>query len=438
MGASAIGIGRAGVRTDPRRAAWQLLQAVHEDDAYANLVMPRLVRDVDPRDVSLATELGYGALRRQGSLDAVIAQCAHREAIDSATRDVLRLGAYQLLFMRVPAHAAVDESVRLAKAVAVRGAAGFVNAVLRRVADKTWPQWCTELTEGMDSVDALAVKHSMPPWVIRALMDAYRLDAAGVEPMLVACNEPAAVTVAARPGRCAVEDLLEIPGSQRGRHSPFAVHLPRGIAPGDIAQVRDHRAGVQDEGSQMVAVAVADATVLGVDEQWLDLCAGPGGKAALLASLAAARGAHLTAVEVNPVRAQLVRDALAGAPGDSTVLVADGRAVVGSYSRILIDAPCTGLGALRRRPEARWRKQPSDVPVLAALQRELLDHAATLVTDGGVIGYATCSPHVAETDAIVTRFLRTHPAFTLVGEPMRLRTDRDGTDSMFLALLRRG
>ena len=119
------------------------------------------------------------------------------------------------------------------------------------------------------------------------------------------------------------------------------------------------------------------------------------------------------------------------------VVCQDGRQVKGTFDRILIDAPCSGLGSLRRRPEARWRKQPGDIPALAALQRELLDHAAGLVRPGGIIGYSTCSPHLAETDVVVARFLRTHPDFEGAADPMRLRTDLDGTDGMFLALLRR-
>lgn len=424
---------------NPRRVAWQLLQAVHVDDAYANLVMPGLLRDagLDARDAGLATEIGYGALRREGSLDAVIDACATRGTIDIATRDVLRVGAYQVLFLRVPAHAAVDEAVGMAKGVAGQGAAKFVNAVLRRVCERSWEEWRQELTAGLPATEALAIEQSFPVWVIRALQQAYGLDDTTVVPLLASCNEPADVVLAARPGQCGVDELLEVPGAVRRSASPFAVTLPRGTAPQDVPAVRDNRAGVQDEGSQLVALRLAAEPVSGRDEHWLDLCAGPGGKAALLAGLAHERGADLVAVEPNPMRASLVERALAHAPGRPRVEVVDGRQMAGEFDRILIDAPCTGLGSLRRRPEARWRKQPGDVPALAGLQRELLDHAATMLRQGGVIGYSTCSPHIAETDSIVARFLRTHPDFELAGEPMRLRTDLDGTDGMFLALLRR-
>lgn len=423
-----------------RSVALEALRAVREDDAYANLLVPRLVRALDERDAALATEMAYGALRRQGSLDAVIDACSDRDAIDPAVRDALRLGSYQLLFMRVPAHAAVAETVELAKSHAGRGAAGFVNAVLRRIAARTWPEWLEVLAADLDAVDRLALEHSFPAWVVRVLMDAYQLPVDQVASVLAACNEPARVVLAARPGQCDVEELIAATGGQRGALSTQAVVLPKGTVPGSLAQVRDHRAGVQDEGSQLVAARLAHAPLDGTDEQWLDLCAGPGGKAALLAGWVAQRGGHLTAIEVNPTRARLVRDALSHAPGQPTVTVADGtRFDDGTrYDRVLVDAPCTGLGALRRRPEARWRKQPGDIPALTALQRSLLDHAAELVRPGGLVEYATCSPHVAETHAIVDGFLRRHPEFTEIGERTLLRPDVDGTDGMFAALLQRG
>jgi 16S rRNA (cytosine967-C5)-methyltransferase len=224
---------------------------------------------------------------------------------------------------------------------------------------------------------------------------------------------------------------------------------------------------VQDEGSQLVALALAAAPVEGLTgrERWLDLCAGPGGKAGLLAGLALERDADLVANEVNPVRADLVRQTLAaavsrGGTGQVTVRTGDGRDVGASepdaYDRILVDAPCTGLGALRRRPEARWRRKPSDVPELATLQRELLTSAVGATRLGGVVAYATCSPHLGETRFVVSDVVKRRSDVELV-EAGPLVTDRDGrpvegtgdapyvqlwphrhdTDGMFLALLRR-
>jgi 16S rRNA (cytosine967-C5)-methyltransferase len=210
---------------------------------------------------------------------------------------------------------------------------------------------------------------------------------------------------------------------------------------------------VQDEGSQLVALAVANVEIAGPQSHWLDMCAGPGGKAAILAGLASEVGADFTALEPIAARAHLVSNSLWNAPGEHQVITIDAREFESEFEfdRILVDAPCTGLGALRRRPEVRWRRQPSDLPPLTSLQQELLTKASTLVRVGGVVGYVTCSPHLAETDAIVANFLKRNPDFEAmdvspalpqlelpVGSmSLRLRPDVHHTDGMFLALLRR-
>ncbi len=438
-----------------RRVAWDVINAVHAKDAYSNLILPRAISDagLDSRDAGLATELTYGTLRRQGSLDTVIAACAARDDIDQGVLDVLRIGAYQMLFMRVPSHAAVDESVTLAKTVASHGAAKFVNAVLRRVSERDWDEWLTLLSEPMSAVDKLAFEYSYPVWVIRALADAYSLDAQSIVPVLAAGNEPALISVVARPGQSTIDDVMSISGVTPGRWSPLAGTLERSTRPGDIEAIRLGHIGVQDEGSQLVALAVAQVPVAGSQSHWLDMCAGPGGKAAILAGFADVAGVRFTALEPIQTRAELVANSLRDAPGQHEVLTMDARTYSTSdlCDRILIDAPCTGLGALRRRPEARWRRTPSDIPVLTALQKELLEHASSLVRIGGIIGYATCSPHLAETDAIVSGFLRNHSEFSEVelstvlpqlelpegSTRLRLRPDVHGTDGMFLAILRR-
>jgi len=438
-----------------RRVAWNVINAVHSADAYANLILPRAISDagLDSRDAGLATELTYGTLRRQGSLDTVIAACAARDDIDQPVRDALRIGAYQMLFMRVPSHAAVDESVTLAKTISSHGAAKFVNAVLRRVSERDWDEWLDYLGSPMSDVDRLAFEYSYPVWVIRALADAYGLDAESVVPVLAAGNEPALISIVARPGQSTMDDVMAIEGVSPGRWSQLAGTLERSTRPGDIEAIRLGHIGVQDEGSQLVALAVAHVDVAGSQSHWLDMCAGPGGKAAILAGYASQVGARFTALEPIATRADLVANSLRDAPGNHEVIVQDARTYETSQlcDRILIDAPCTGLGALRRRPEARWRRTPSDVPVLTALQKELLEHASTLVRVGGVIGYATCSPHLAETDAVVSGFLRHHPEFSEVSltqvlpqldlpegtTRLRLRPDIHGTDGMFLTILRR-
>jgi 16S rRNA (cytosine967-C5)-methyltransferase len=433
--------------------------AVHRDDAYANLVLPRILdeRRLHGRDAAFATELTYGTLRLTGTLDAIIAAAADRDVarIDPPVRDALRIGAYQLLRTRVPVHAAASTTVDLVRAVAP-GAAGFANAVARKVAEHDWDGWIERLAPE-DPVGRLAFTYAHPEWIVRAFSDALRTDGDETARALAADNEPPPVHLAARPGLITAAELAAEVGGEVGRYSPYAVYLPGG-APGAIRAVSAGRAHVQDEGSQLVAAALANAGLDGPDRRWLDLCAGPGGKAGLLGALAAQRDAEVTAVEVTPHRARLVVNATRNLP--VTVVTADGRDVGeieelpdAGFDRVLVDAPCTGLGSLRRRPESRWRRQPSDLPPLTRLQRELLAAAIRAVRPGGVVAYVTCSPHLVETEVGVTEACRRSPypvdlldARPLLpagmpalgaGPSVQLWPHRHGTDAMFLAVLRR-
>ncbi|MEV5443567.1 transcription antitermination factor NusB [Streptomyces sp. NPDC052644] len=460
-------------RKDPvRLLAFEALRAVDERDAYANLVLPSLLKKAreqdgfDARDAALATELVYGTLRRQGTYDAIIAACVDRplREVDPPVLDVLALGAHQLLGTRIPTHAAVSASVELARVTLGDGRAKFVNAVLRRVAQHDLDGWLEKVAPPYDEdpEDHLAVVHSHPRWIVSALWDALGGGRAGIEDLLEADNERPEVTLVARPGRATPGELLDVldeGAGQPGRWSPYAVRLPEGGEPGALDAVREGRAGVQDEGSQLVAIALADAPLEGPDTRWLDGCAGPGGKAALLGALAAQRGAALLAAEKQPHRARLVQRALAGNPGPYEVVAADGTRPPwrpGSFDRVLVDVPCSGLGALRRRPEARWRRRPEDLDGFAPLQRALLAEALKAVRVGGVVGYATCSPHLAETRAVVDDVLKGRggaqgvradwidarplmPGVPALGDgpDVQLWPHLHGTDAMYLALLRR-
>ncbi|HLZ37476.1 MAG TPA: transcription antitermination factor NusB [Mycobacteriales bacterium] len=441
-----------------RLAAYDVARAVSSRDAYANLVLPAQLRrrGLDARDAAFATELCYGTLRWLGTYDAVLAACVDRplDRLDPPLRDVLRLGVHQLLGMRVPAHAAVAATVDLARAEIGAGPAGLVNAVLRRVADRDRDEWFRALAPSRDTdpVGHLAFVHGHPRWVVSAFLDVLGGDLTETAAALAADNVAAPVHLAARPGRIDPAAVLAAagPDATPGRFSPYAVHLPRGD-PGALPAVRDGRVGVQDEGSQLAALAVAAARLDGADRRWLDLCAGPGGKAALLAGLAGGRGAVLLAVEVAAHRARLVRSAVT-----RPALVVQADALVppwpaATFDRVLVDAPCTGLGALRRRPEARWRREPADVARLAPLQRGLLRSGLRAVRPGGVVAYVTCSPHVAETRVVVADVLREVPHVTRLdaravlpgvpelggGPDVQLWPHRHGTDAMFVALLRR-
>jgi 16S rRNA (cytosine967-C5)-methyltransferase len=442
-----------------RRVALDVLAAVRESDAYANLLLPgRITRArLSAADAGLATELTYGTLRMQGYYDRVIARAAGRtvDRIDPPLLDVLRLGAHQLLSTRVASHAAVNESVALARLVGSRSGTGFVNGVLREITRSTPDEWRDRVvSDARNEDDRLAALFSHPTWIVRAFRRA--LDAEGradeLESLLEADNTAARVNLVALPG-------LAVPPAQArpDRFSPVGFTAGGGDPQGLVAEAQG-RLRVQDEGSQLAALALTRARPVRPGERWLDLCAGPGGKAALLAAEALAGGAALVANELVPARAELVRRALAAVPLDVPVWERDGTLVGESdpeaFDRILLDAPCTGLGALRRRPEARWRKAPRDVAELAQLQARLIDSAIAALKPGGLLAYVTCSPHVAETRGAVADALDRHPGvrsaasaeivqsladerLDLAGDPefVQLWPHRHLTDAMFIALL---
>jgi 16S rRNA (cytosine967-C5)-methyltransferase len=444
---------------DPARlAALETLRAVRQRDAYANLVLPQLLRDrrITGRDAALATELTYGASRAQGLLDAVIEACSDRplSEVDGSALDALRLGTYQLLRTRIPAHAAVASTVDLVRAELGSGIAGFVNAVLRRVAEQDEQAWVDELAPDPDTdpIGNLAFTHAHPRWIAQAFAEALGSRGDTLRHALEADDARPAVHLVARPGEVSADELAAITGGDVAPYSPYGVHLEPGAGdPADLEPVRERLANVQDEGSQLCALAMTRAPLEGTDDRWLDLCAGPGGKAALLAALVGLEGGELIAVEKAPHRAELVRKITSGLP--VTVHVADGREtdfVEGAFDRVLVDAPCTGLGALRRRPEARWRRQPTDVAQLTTLQRELLTEALRLVRPGGVVAYVVCSPHLSETVGVVADVARRTGAEVLDtrtlfpempdlgdGPHVQLWPHLHGTDAMFCAVLRR-
>ncbi|TFB18047.1 rRNA small subunit methyltransferase B [Microbacterium sp. 3H14] len=446
-----------------RRVAYDVLRAVSETDAYANLVLPTAIADagLTPQDAALATELTYGTLRRLGTYDAIIASAADRptDGIDPAVLDALRLAVHQLLATRVASHAAVNESVNLVATTSGRGASSFANAVLRRITRDSGEVWQARIEEQARSDDErLALRTAHPVWVIRALRRALAAEGRGdeLEALLESDNISPEVTLVALPG-------LAEPAEPRLPYAPTAFASPGGD-PRRSVEASGGTVRVQDEGSQLVALALAGAAPIASGERWLDLCAGPGGKTALLAAIALEHDATLEANEVVPVRARLVRKALRAVPADIVVHEQDGRALAasrpGEFDRILVDAPCTGLGALRRRPEARWRKSPADVAELVPLQVELLSAAVDALAPGGVVAYATCSPHLAETTGVVQEVLRARTDIVELDaraaiadvsmSPIDLAVEgrsgsgsaqlwphRHGTDAMFLALLQR-
>jgi 16S rRNA (cytosine967-C5)-methyltransferase len=446
-----------------REVAYDVLAEVAQNDAYTNLILPKHIEDaeLDSRDAAFVTELVSGSLRMRGLIDAIVVAAGDREIerIDPPLRDVLRLGVYQILYMRVPDHAAVSTTVDLTVYVRLRSAGGFINAVLRRVSEKELETWVEIVAEKVsDELEKLSVEYSHPRWIVGALRDALGDHKNEIRQLLQRNNERPAITGVSRGGMDVKEDLLD-KGCGEGHYSPFAVQI--NTQPHNLAEIRNGRAGVQDEGSQLVALTLAYAPIEGADENWLDLCAGPGGKAALLKYLASQRSAQLTAVELQAHRAKLVENSLNAISGDHKTVVADGtdeQFATGTYDRVLVDAPCTGLGVLRRRAESRWRRQPKDVGALAKIQRGLLENALRAIRPGGVVAYATCSPHLAETDFLIEDVMAANKAVRLLSAPdalqgvpglkhaselpdkgnfVKLWPHLHDTDGMFIALLTR-
>lgn len=446
-----------------RMTAYEVISGVVSRGAYANLLLAAALRErrLPRQDAALATEIVYGTLRGRGSYDAVISRCADRDLdlIDPPVRDVLRIGVHQLLGMRVKPHAAVDTTVSLAIAVAGRRPAGFVNAVLRRVGTRDLDSWIGIVApdRANDIVGHLSVRYSHPRWIVAAIAEALGEDPSGglpeTEHALAADLRRPAVVLAAVPGLASSHELAAA-GAVPARWSPYGAYLPDGD-PGAITAVREGRAGVQDEASQLAALALARVGRVGPADRWLDICAGPGGKARLLGGLAAGQGAVLLAADGREHRARLAGQAV-GPIEAARAVTADGTVPAwrpGTFDRVLADVPCSGLGSLRRRPEIRWRRSPEDIAGLTDLQVGLLTAALTSAAPGGVVAYVTCSPHVAETRSVVDAVLKRHPGVRVLDAPAILSEvpdlrcpepferyaqfwpHRHGTDAIFVALL---
>lgn len=443
-----------------RSVAFDLLNKVTFEDSYANLVMPTLLEEakLNTRDSSLAQELAFSTIRWQLTYDFILNQVSSRpvEEIDASVLNALRMGCHQLLKMRIPPHAAINETVNLIRATVGEKAVGFANGVLRRVSEKSFDQWIDIAEQKANSkVEFFSIQYSHPQWIVRALSQALTADglADEIEDLLAINNNPAFVNLVALPGLASIGDF-ESESTRANRFSPYGFSIESGN-PGDIEEVRTGSVRVQDEGSQIAAIALSAFRDVKVGENWLDMCAGPGGKAALLAALAEESGAHLTANEVQEHRAKLVSNALKPFP-DVKVTVQDGRTMgelqPEAYDRIIVDAPCSGLGALRRRPEARWRKSAEDLKTLTQLQFDLLESAGKALKPGGLLLYVTCSPHVSETVGIIDKAQRTlglkvldlssslnagimANTLPVNRKTVQLYTNRDNTDCMFMAML---
>ena len=425
-----------------------------ENGAYANLVLPPLLRDsgLDGRDRAFATDLVYGTVRRRRALDFLLTPCSSQALarLEPIVRAALRMGAYQLVD-GVPAHAAVGETVTAVAATAP-AARGYVNGVLRAVA-RAGPEW--PWPEG-NSAAALGVRYSQPDWIVAMLVEQFGSDIARA--VLATTDTAPAVTLRVNRRRTnpdALEAELLAAGVhvERGRLLADAL-VATGLGDiGALGAVRDGRATPQDQASQAVARIAAGDLVGGAAptrvKRVLDVAAAPGGKATAIAELV--DDLLVVAADVYPMRARRIATTAIRLGLDSVrPVVADGRRPAvrpGSFDVVLLDAPCTGLGVLRRRPDARWRVDPADVATLATLQRELLAAAALAVRPGGRLVYAVCTYSDAETLGIDQWASARLPEFRAIeppGAPWRphgrgallLPSDAD-TDGMFVLSLRR-
>ncbi len=424
-------------RPTARTVALDVLRRVTEQDAYSNLALGSALEraHLSHRDAALATELAYGTIRRLVPLDHALGAKVDRPLASTPNQALaaLRLGAYQLLYTRIPAHAAVAETVGLAPP----RQRGFVNAVLRRVAaeESTPPQGSSD--------EAVALRTGLAEWAVRELRG---LVPDEVEAAAGALAERAPLTLRANTCRASVEELERCLSdarveTERGTLHPDSV-LVHGGAPAELPGFAEGWFAVQDQASSFV-VRVLDPQP---GERVLDACAGPGGKAGHVACLVGAEG-RTVAADVSATRAGLVRAAAERLGVRELVLVQDGRrpALREGFDRVLVDAPCSGIGSARRRPELLWRAKRTDVPGLSRLQVGIATAAAELLRPGGRLVYSVCTFPRAETDAVCDAILRRRP--DLEPEPIqgpdspaervRLWPHRHGCDAMFIASFRK-
>ena len=385
-----------------RRTAWQVLRRVHAEDAWAAPVIDSALRrsGLGPRDRAFATNLAYQTLRWEGTLDWALSTVVSRplDEVEDDVLDVLRMGTWEILYGGTPDRAAVGTTVEVARAEIGQRITGFVNGVLRNVArakDRLpWP--------APDSDRGIALRTGYAEWIVGAARARFGGD---VTSLLEAGNDPPGVTLRAVGDRDALYAELEADGHspEPGALAPEAVRAGA-VDPAMLSSVSEGRAVVQDEASMVVARAAAE----GQQGQWraLDVAAAPGGKTTHLAQL----GGWVASAELHPARARMIADAVARLELSDRVqpVVADGTRPPwpdGAFDVVLLDAPCTGLGIVRRRPDVRWRRNPDDVKRLAALQADLLEHAARAVRPGGTLVYSVCTWTVEETVGVVEGFL---------------------------------
>jgi len=443
--------------TPARRIAAEVLMRVAQDGAFANLALDAALRQagaLEPREVALATELTYGSLRWQLQLDRALAAHSDRalDDLDDPVRVALRLGAFELLHhQKVPAHAVVNEAVEVAKELKAGRAAGFVNAVLRKLSETRAPP--PPPSREVDPVGHVAALTAHPRWMVERW--SRWLGPPEAEKLAEANQEQAAAAVRVARRRATpqqAQEALQKSGidSRPGKYSPDALILASGAPP--ALDIEGHAQGLfqaQDEAAQLISLFAAPERSARI----LDACAAPGGKACHLAEIAD-QGSVL-AVDLHARKASAIAetarrlglDNVEARAADVTVPIPD--VPLESFDLVLLDAPCSGLGTLRRHPEVKLRRTPEDVDRLAQLQTRLLASVQRYVRPGGLLVYALCTLTPEECDEQVQRFLAAFPQFRIERPPagfpadcldrdfLRTLPHRTGTDGFFAARLRR-
>jgi 16S rRNA (cytosine967-C5)-methyltransferase len=413
-----------------RDVARRVLRRVDEG-AYATLALAGELDRVAPADRGLATELTYGVLKQRRRLDHALAAYAPRgiDKLDARVLDALRIGAYQILFLRVPAHAAVDDAVETIKKSRSQKLANFANGLLRALA-----------RGGEPAGAPLGVRVSAPDWLVDDAVARFGADEA--ERFLAALNAPAPLWLRANTLRATRDEAMRAVAADR----PDATLAPSEVVPeafradgvGELTLLPAFSNGLvtaQDVAAQMVARLVDPRP----GDRILDACAGVGGKSTHLAALAGDQ-ARIDSADISERKLDLAVDSARRLGVTSTTpkrcdLTDPAAPLFAGYDRVLLDAPCSGLGVLRRHPEAKWRRTPDDARALAALQAKLLDALAPRVRPGGVFVYSVCTYTDEEGPRQLARFLDTHKQFRTDGEPLRTWPHRDDADGFFAVRL---
>jgi 16S rRNA (cytosine967-C5)-methyltransferase len=423
-----------------REAALRALVRVEEDGAYLNLILPSLLQNAPPAERALAVQIATGTLQRLNTIDWVINLYSRRNlnAYTPWLRNLLRLSVYQILFLdRVPHYALVDEAVRLARRFGHRGVAGLANALLRRIATEStnlpWPD------STVNSSEYLSLKHSQPLWLVNRLVS--RLGLAEAESWCLASNQKPLISIRPnlmRTDSAALIEKLQSEGLEASVSPvvPAMLRLAEGASPAAAKSFREGLFTIQGESSALIAPLLAPRH----GDLVIDLCSAPGGKTTHLAELIGDSG-RVYACDLHQSRLQLVEKAAnrLGLQNITTVTV-DGRNPGAQNlplaDAILVDAPCSGLGVIRRLPEIKWRRNEEDLLRMQALQIELLTSAARLLKPGGKLLYSVCTTEPEETEAVAAAFNMAHQQFIaeelLSGLPLSLQSDQDSSETIKL------